>query len=334
MRFIVMSDPHFTIPNSIPDGLWWYKTLASRAKDRNSSLVRTLRQYKPDFIVNCGDFTGDGNSESFLSGRNVMEQIGCEWRTVVGNHDTNWPGVRSEVSALYNLSKDINYYSHLIHTEGTVYCFIFLDLCWHLWQDGKVRPHIDNAIYNAGDILKFAVDDEQLTWFKQTLEANHNAKIIIVTHTPIIYKDKVKIGTLPKTDSIVNSEYPLNTLNPELEEKSSNKLKAIIQKHHTSIKVIFSGHTHIHEVIYKYGIPFCTTAALRECPFEFRVVDVENDKLVVSTHSLDDPTLFAESYEAWRNNDWILGKDGDRNFEIALGQTESVKPTNSVKESE
>jgi len=46
MRFVVMSDPHFAVPGGIPDGVWWYRTIASMGEERNRSLVRTLRAPK------------------------------------------------------------------------------------------------------------------------------------------------------------------------------------------------------------------------------------------------------------------------------------------------
>jgi 3',5'-cyclic AMP phosphodiesterase CpdA len=316
MRFIVMSDPHFTIPNSIPDGTWWYRTLASRAEDRNSSLIRTIRSFNPVVVVNCGDFTGDGRQASFKLGKEVMDKTGCEWITAVGNHDTNWPGVREEISALYSLPSNVNYYSHLLRSGKDVFCFLVLDLCWHVWRDGSVRPHIDTEAFKAGEILRFAIDDGQLKWLDQQLEKHRDHNVFLVTHTPIVYKKNVLVGTLPKTDTVVNREVALNTLNPELESDSAERLKTILKKHRQTIRMVFSGHTHIHEVIYQFGIPFCTTASLRECPFELRVADVEGGRMRISTQGLDDPTLFADSYEEWRNNEWIMGASEDRDFEI------------------
>jgi 3',5'-cyclic AMP phosphodiesterase CpdA len=318
MKFAVIADTHIVVPGTYPDGVWWNKTLYSMAERRYSSIIRSISSMNPDFVAVCGDLTGDTKTESFLLAKKLMDALPCEWRTAVGNHDTNWPGVREEVSKLYGLASNINYYSYDLHGNNYQLHFIFLDLCWNLWRDGTIRPHIEYEAYRDGDILKFGVDDTQLQWIENELNSNKNKSIILVSHTPIYYKNEVIIGTLPKGLKIFNAGYPLNKLNPELEEKSADRLKQLISKYKDSIKIVFSGHTHVNEVIFHEGIPFCTTGSLRECPFEFRMVEVKSNYLHVTTHPLDDPILFEASYEKWRNNDWINGEESDRNFVVNL----------------
>lgn len=312
-KFVVIADTHFVVPGTYPNGVWWNKTLYSMAEERYNSIIRSISSMNPDFVAICGDFTGDTRPESFRLAKDLMDTLPCDWRTAVGNHDTNWPGVRSEISKLYSLAENVNYYSYINRNYKQLY-FIFLDLCCYLWRDGSIKPYLEQVAYEEGDILKFAVDDIQLRWLEKELETNKNKNIIIITHTPIYYKDEVTIGTLPKGSENYNAKYPLNKLNPELDDRSANKLKRIISSYKDCIKLVFSGHTHINEVIYRDGIPFCTTGSLRECPFEFRMVEVINNSLYITTLSLDDPKLYETSYEKWRKNDWISGEEGDRNF--------------------
>ena len=318
MRFAIITDTHFAIPGTVPDGVWWYKVPHSMDERRYASIKRSLKSLSPDFIAVCGDFTADCRRESFLLGKGIMDSIGCEWRTAVGNHDTNWPGVREEISSLYSLPDKINYYSHDISIEKHVLHFIFLDLCQNLWRDGSIRPHVDQEAYDDGDILKFAIDDKQLEWFDKDLTENRHKINIVITHTPVYYRDSVYVGTLPKAKEPFNDMTSLNLLNPELEAVSEKKLKEVINKHKDIITAVFSGHTHINEVIYAKGIPFCTTAALRECPFEFRMAEVTDRSLDITMHKLDDESIYEASYERWRGNEWIFGKPEDRELSIQL----------------
>ena len=318
MKFAVISDTHFVVPGTYPDGIWWNKTLYSKAEQRYSSIIQSIRAMNPDFVVVCGDFVGDCCAESFFLGEKLMDILPCDWRISVGNHDTSWPGVREEVSRLYSLPDNVNYHSYDLSEGKYILHFMFLDLCWNLWRDGSIRPHVEYEAYKDGDILKFGVDEVQFAWIEKEIEFNKTKSIIIVTHTPLYYKDEVMIGTLPKGLENYNASYPLNKLNQELEDKSSSHLKELITKYKHSIKVVFSGHTHINEVIYHDGIPFCTTGALRECPFEFRMAEVKNGHMYITTHPLDDPSLYEASYDKWRNNDWTNGQDNDRNFRIKL----------------
>lgn len=318
MKFAVISDTHFVVPGTYPDGVWWNKTIYSLAEQRYDSIIRSVSAMNPDFAVVCGDFCGDCSPDSFLLGKKYMDMLPCGWRTAVGNHDTNRPGVREEISKLYRLPVNINYHACDLSDGKHTLHFMFLDLCQHVWRDGVIRPYVDPEAYAHGDILKFGIDDDQFAWIENELELNKENNIIIVTHTPVYYKDEVFIGTLPKDLERYDGYHPLNKLNPELEEKSSDCLKTLIKKFKFSIKAVFSGHTHINEVIYHDGIPFCTTGALRECPFEFRMAEIKNGYLYITTHRLDDPSLYDASYEKWRGNDWINGQESDRFFRIRL----------------
>ena len=320
MRFAVISDTHFVVPGTMPDGVWWYKVPHSMDEKRYASIVRSLKARDPDFIAACGDFTGDCKRESFLLGKKIMDSTGIDWRTAVGNHDTNWPGVREEISSLYSLPDKVNYYSYDISDGRHILHFIFLDLCQNLWRDGGIRPHVDQEAYNDGDILKFAIDDKQLEWFDKDLIENRYKTNIIITHTPVYYRDSVYIGTLPKAKEPFNDMTSLNLLNPELEAVSEQKLKEVIKRHKNSITAVFSGHTHINEVIYANDIPFCTTASLRECPFEFRMAEIKDNTLDITMHKLDDESFYSASYEKWRGNEWIFGKPADRKSSLCLKQ--------------
>jgi hypothetical protein len=89
-------------------------------------------------------------------------------------------------------------------------------------------------------------------------------------------------------------------------------------RHCARVKVAFAGHWHISDTIYEDGVTFCQTAALREYPFEFRLVTVEPERLSVTTHGLDDDTFQRQSYvEAWGNR-WVAETDTDRSFQIRL----------------
>lgn len=318
MKFAVISDTHFVVPGKYPDSVWWYKTINNEPQRRYEALVNTISCQSPDLVVMCGDFTDDTTKDSFFLGKEIMDSIGCPWRTAVGNHDTNIPGVRDEFSDLYGLREKINYYSYDLKNNETIIHFIFIDSCMNLWRDKSIRPHVDMEAFKEKDILKFAIDQEQLEWIERDIAKNRDKNIVLVTHVPIYYKEKVFVGTLPKGKAPFNDYVSLNTLNPELEKVSSGKIKEIIRRNKDCIIAVFSGHTHINEVIVKDDVIFCTTCSLREYPFEIRMIGIEDRHLNVDTYGLDDPLLTEDSYEAWRNNDWVSGYEADRSFIINL----------------
>ena len=62
----------------------------------------------------------------------------------------------------------------------------------------------------------------------------------------------------------------------------------------------------------------CTTAAAISYPFEFRLVDVTQEHVTVSTLGFDDGSLSAASLVADWGNTWTRGGDADRYQAIRL----------------
>jgi hypothetical protein len=57
---------------------------------------------------------------------------------------------------------------------------------------------------------------------------------------------------------------------------------------------------------------------MREYPFEFRIVDVSQNEIYVSTHGLRDPAFSHASLIPERNNYWVAGEEDDRTFVVKL----------------
>ncbi len=55
--FVVMTDTHFAAPGTGKDGAWWNKEITSQSASIAESLVSTVKDLNPDFIIHCGDFT-------------------------------------------------------------------------------------------------------------------------------------------------------------------------------------------------------------------------------------------------------------------------------------
>jgi hypothetical protein len=71
------------------------------------------------------------------------------------------------------------------------------------------------------------------------------------------------------------------------------------------------------------GVSFCQTAALREYPFEWRLAEVRDGIMHVSTVGLPDASYRKRSHiPEWRN-DWVAGSPSDREFAIELRSPES-----------
>ena len=108
-----MSDTHFYAPGNGKDGRWWHRSLHSQSARIAKAMVDSIVPLKPDFVIHCGDFTGLCEMDNFQHGKDVMNQFGCPWYMVCGNHDTWYPGVREAISSLYDLEDNRCYYKSL-----------------------------------------------------------------------------------------------------------------------------------------------------------------------------------------------------------------------------
>ena len=82
----------------------------------------------------------------------------------------------------------------------------------------------------------------------------------------------------------------------------------------TNIIGTFSGHWHINSITVLDNVFHCLTSSLREWPFEFRLVELDEQKISITTHGLNDPDLKERSYLEEFGNDWVAGDTKDREF--------------------
>jgi hypothetical protein len=134
------------------------------------------------------------------------------------------------------------------------------------------------------------------------------------------YKNLYPVATLPDGTAIEEGKgcspaLFVDALNIHLANKDE---VTSLFKGYNNIKAAFSGHWHMNSVYSHDSIVFCQTCSLREFPFEFRVVDVTEKSLEVTTHPLLTGEFAQESYLKDRKNSWVKGNPEDRDFTIDL----------------
>ena len=98
--------------------------------------------------------------------------------------------------------------------------------------------------------------------------------------------------------------------------KNSGKVLDVI-KRYKNVKMVFSGHWHIHDAFVEDGIVFCQTASMREYPFEMRVVEeTAPGFLSVRTIGLDNESYAKASYCTDMGNRWVRGTPESREFTV------------------
>ncbi len=311
-RFAVISDTHFFAPGQGVDGAWWNRGLGSQSERIADSIIATVADLAPDFVIHCGDFTADSTMESYKRGCEIMDQLGCPWYAVPGNHDTWTPGVRAALRSRYSAQGEGCYHTKLINNV----LFVFLDACFWLDRDGCTAAYLDENRYKAGEIEGMSFSCSQLQWLDDQLTLHADKPAILVSHTPLAHKERYKVGSLPKgkptaKQCVTPAEFGLG--DPGLGDEISN----IIGKH-ANVRIALAGHWHINDVTVDRSATYCLTSSLREYPFEFRLIEMNKDGMSVATHGLNDKGLNDESFVAEWGNGWVTGTEADRTFQVTL----------------
>jgi len=318
MRFAVISDTHFFAKSGRKAGLWWNRTLPSRSIEVGECLVESLAALSPDFVIHCGDITGHCDMENWRAGIEIMDRLPCPWYGVVGNHDTWFAGVREAFSERFGSPAGRCYYTRRI---GDM-LFIFLDTCYWEAVDGSVSPYLDKELYDTGRIQGMCIPREEIGWLREELDAHQDETICLVSHAPLGFKPRYPVATMPNGQPGKRGGMSLSEVTYGAGKRLGDVANRLdvrrVLSTHGNVRLALAGHVHINDVHPEDGIAFIQTAAMREWPFEFRMIEIHDDTLTMTTHGLKDPTFKAESFiEEWGNS-WVAGGPSDRTFSTTL----------------
>jgi 3',5'-cyclic AMP phosphodiesterase CpdA len=310
-RFIVLSDTHFLEPElAAKEKTWWNRILETRCVEIGAALVRTINRLEPEFVVHCGDFTGQSDLGSYALGVEIMNRLNSPWYVVPGNHDTSEPGVRVALAERCQQPGEDCYFAR----DLAGLRFIFLDVAYWTSTRGETTPYLDHERFDRGEIAGMGLSPQELPWLEQELAAASNP-VVLVSHAPLGYQPSQPIKTLPRGEPPSQPRTPVVDIMGDVLQRAA--VRDLIRRY-PKVKAAFAGHWHLCDMIREDGVAFCQTAALREYPFEFKLVTVESGRLAVTTLGLDDDNFQRQSYiEEWGNR-WVAGTEADRTFQVQL----------------
>jgi len=313
-RFVVISDTHFNSSLSEDAGTWWNRTTESRSKEMGAALVDCVTGLSPDFVIHCGDIVGSDTAENFELGRSIMDRLGCPWYAAPGNHDSKNMAVREGLKDIFGM--DDGTWSYTRDLGGIK--FFFLDVtCW-TDDEGNVSPALDREKYDAGHIVGMGPTVRDLLWLERELE-HATLPSVLVTHAPVNFRDAYPLANLPYGKPVSGPlTSPGDFVSGFITEREQRLRLLDIVRRHDSVTACFAGHWHIHDAYFWDGVEYILTGALREYPYELRLVEYDGSRFTVSTHALDVPELRELSYISEWGNDWIRGTEDVREFGFSL----------------
>ncbi|MCE5252165.1 metallophosphoesterase [bacterium] len=303
-RFVVLSDTHFTAPPSSCESTWWNRTTERFSECMGEALVRLVRKLDPDFVVHCGDLVGVCSGGSFDFGAAVMDRFGCPWYAVPGNHDTWCSAPRARLKERYGITGQSCSY---VRDLGGLR-FFFLDTAYWYGYDGSVSPVLDREKYDSGAIKSIGPAEADKCWLENGL-VRSEMPAVLVTHAPVAFREAYPAATLPGGLPV---ESPLTYPRRFIDDMIGREELLSLVRGSTAVKACFAGHWHIHDALKDHGVWHIMTAALREYPYEIRLVEFNAGVFEMSTHELDLPELRELSYVKEWGNRWVRGEKNVR----------------------
>lgn len=327
LRFVILADTHFITPERSKAEWekyggqkgweWWNRCLLLRAPEIGAAIVETVSALKPDFVLHCGDLTEDSARESFELGCSILGKLPCPTYIAVGNHDNPADLVRH-----YQLPAERSYYSREI--GGLLVCV--LDTCYYQYADGTTSSNYDESRPGA----RYVVPPHEMDWLRQELEHHADMPTVLVSHLAFAFKPAYRKTKYPDTRPLLQP--PEDELRAGLFPRMLSNYREVraLLKHHPQVKLALCGHWHLNDYLVEDGVGFCQTCGMNEYPFEFRLAEIKNGVLSMTTHGLNNPAFARESLitpplisrglpiEPPGDNAWVAGEPADRTFNIDL----------------
>lgn len=216
--------------------------------------VQSINQFKPDFVVMCGDLVETpGNLQQIQAYKNSVSGLSSEITlyNLPGNHDLGRP-VKSDKIAIYQEHFGPLWF-HFEHGDN-----LFIALCSDIFSDPNAPMH-----------------QQQTKWLSDLLEssqAKDRDHIFILMHHPLYLNSPDEPGAY--------SNMPLPIRQAMLD---------LFVKHQVS--AVFSGHYHNNRENCYHGVDLITTnsitAPMGDIPAGFRVVTVDEDGYEQTYYTLE-----------------------------------------------
>jgi 3',5'-cyclic AMP phosphodiesterase CpdA len=228
--------------------------------------IDDLNQLHPDVILVPGDL--DDTRQGFDAASETLRAFNGIVLPAIGNHDL-------EVECCKTDEENVELFVEAFGLENHYYAYeyagiLFITLSTERYRSHRWQPH------------EVFLSDEQLDWFRQTLEVHPTMPTIVQCHAPIF---GTQIPVIPTVHVRSTNPYTNHNHHPE-------RILELIGGH-PQIILWFSGHSHLgqgypNSICHQRGVYFVHVGvhgsrATRDGCRHSRVVEIEPDHILIRT---------------------------------------------------
>jgi predicted phosphodiesterase len=284
----------------------WNRHLLQRSEQVGELLVQSIATQGVEFVIHCGDLTNWGDQKSFTYAHSVFNRFNVPVLFTLGNHDTGLSGTRKSLARTFSLDHELFYYVKYINNVR----YIFLDSNYaHLASGDESEVMCWDSTHEYTGV---GFSSAQIAWLQAELQRDRDTMTLVVAHHPIASKSEYPIIS-PR--DIGAPQLRIGPVWQKLFPKYHKEILALLEAA-PNVRAMFTGHWHINCISRVRNLYHIKTSSLIEYPFEYRIVDINDQYLSISTQGLASEDLCKESLVPEWQNEWIRGEVFDRERRI------------------
>lgn len=256
-RFGVISDPHITLPHTVPPGRSSF-LLTDVSLAAFEIAVKHLAELGIDFLLIPGDLTRDGEVDNHCWLRDTLAGLPFPAYVIPGNHDVPIPqrDTTTQGGGIIGWHEFPRYYQGAGYSE-TDQLYYTCSLAAGLRLIALNSNQFDAQGKQVG-----CLDEAQLGWLTQVLaDIPKDELILVMVHHNLL------------------EHWPGQGKHPMgLRYMLDNRRALLDLLHQTQVSCVFTGHLHVQDIAYKKGLYEITTGALVSYPHPYRLIELTSQE--------------------------------------------------------
>ena len=274
---------------------WHNQFLSDHPETTLSELVTRVNDDQPDIVVVCGDLS-DTAADSELKGvRTVLDNLNAPCVVCRGNHDVTEDGGRAGFDRVFGDRTSVGVVEPSLLPLPDRISMVIFDAEWR----------------TEGEQWRVFIPNDQLRSTLDALETARPELLLVACHFPFVRQSEFIRQQSPNADG----------KNAGTLWDGERMLEQIADR--ADYTLFLTGHQHFHHIVTGGSWLHCATAALVEYPAEYRLIDIRDGQLTITTHA-GAPDLVAANPP---DLTWVAGRKQDRQMTVDIGSGARLRPS-------